>query len=129
MSKGVEPAEFFKTQGQWEEHPEFPLADWKYQIENNDTRQGYQEWCQAEWEARGDGGQPVPVPSVLAKFDVLFCRHENQVVTLEVEASSREAAQVEGERMLSAGEVSFGPGSGMEVASAEEWVDEVTQVP
>lgn len=32
----------------WEEDPEFPLEDWKYEVANNDTRKGYHEWIAAQ---------------------------------------------------------------------------------
>ena len=35
----------------WEDHPDFPAADWKYEIENNDTRAGYTDWLKAKLEA------------------------------------------------------------------------------
>jgi hypothetical protein len=25
-------------------HPHYPLADWKYEVANNDTKRGYWEW-------------------------------------------------------------------------------------
>ena len=28
----------------WAEHPTYSLADWKYEVANNDTRQGYRDW-------------------------------------------------------------------------------------
>ena len=28
----------------WAEHPTYPLADWKYEVANNDTRLGYRDW-------------------------------------------------------------------------------------
>ena len=31
----------------WGEDPEHPLADWKYEVENNDTYLGYWEWVEA----------------------------------------------------------------------------------
>ena len=30
--------------GAWGDHPAYPVQDWKYQIENNDTREGYWDW-------------------------------------------------------------------------------------
>ena len=29
----------------WAEHPRYPSADWRYEIANGDTREGYWEWC------------------------------------------------------------------------------------
>lgn len=35
-----------KHGGYWEgEDPESPLADWKYEVANDDTRLGYWEWA------------------------------------------------------------------------------------
>lgn len=31
----------------WDEHPMFPLYDWRAEIRNDDTRLGYKEWCEA----------------------------------------------------------------------------------
>lgn len=31
--------------GHWDEHPDHPVADWKSEVANDDTRLGYQEWC------------------------------------------------------------------------------------
>ncbi len=28
----------------WGEDPEFPVADWQYEVSNGDTRMGYWEW-------------------------------------------------------------------------------------
>ena len=30
--------------GIWGEHPEHSLSDWRYEVENNDTRLGYWDW-------------------------------------------------------------------------------------
>ncbi len=30
--------------GHWNEHLEYPLADWKHEIANDNTRLGYWEW-------------------------------------------------------------------------------------
>lgn len=30
--------------GHWEEHPNFPILDWKYDVTNNYTRLGYWAW-------------------------------------------------------------------------------------
>lgn len=33
----------------WGEHPEYPVADWRYQVNNDDdTRAGYWEWVATE---------------------------------------------------------------------------------
>lgn len=31
----------------WDEQPDFPLADWQYEVQNGDTRQGYADWVLA----------------------------------------------------------------------------------
>lgn len=33
--------------GHWGEHPEHPLSDWRYEVQNGDTRLGYWEWVAA----------------------------------------------------------------------------------
>lgn len=30
--------------GVWGEHRDYPVADWKYEMANDDTRSGYWEW-------------------------------------------------------------------------------------
>lgn len=30
--------------GFWNDHPRYPASDWKYEVQNNDTRIGYWEW-------------------------------------------------------------------------------------
>jgi hypothetical protein len=30
----------------WEDDPEFPAEDWKYEVANEDTRLGYREWVE-----------------------------------------------------------------------------------
>ena len=30
--------------GYWGEHPDYPHSDWKYEVDNGDTREGYWEW-------------------------------------------------------------------------------------
>lgn len=37
--------------GVWGEHPAHPVEDWRYQIANGDTRQGYWDWVAAEVES------------------------------------------------------------------------------
>lgn len=34
----------------WENHPRYPVADWKYEVENDDTRLGYAQWVAARIE-------------------------------------------------------------------------------
>jgi len=40
--------------GEWGEHPTFPLSDWKYEVENDDTRQGYWSWVASKVEGEAD---------------------------------------------------------------------------
>ncbi len=28
----------------WQDDPDFPVRDWKYEVANDDTRLGYHEW-------------------------------------------------------------------------------------
>lgn len=51
--------------GYWGDHPKYPIEDWRYEIANNDTRQGYWEWVYAQaagvaphdFKATGDNNQ------------------------------------------------------------------------
>ncbi len=39
------PWDFVKKHGgYWGEHPEYLLVDWRYEVANDDTRQGYWLW-------------------------------------------------------------------------------------
>lgn len=31
----------------WDEDPDYPVADWKYEVANDDTRQSYREWVES----------------------------------------------------------------------------------
>lgn len=45
MEKRMEIARLQSKQGgYWKEHPDHPVEDWKYEVINDDTRQGYWEW-------------------------------------------------------------------------------------
>lgn len=37
--------EFFSSNTHWAEHPAYPLADWRYDVSENNTRYGYVDWC------------------------------------------------------------------------------------
>ena len=45
ISKKV--AELFAKKGYWYSHPDHPIEDWQYEVANNDTRFGYQQWITA----------------------------------------------------------------------------------
>ena len=32
----------------WDEHPDFPSSDWRYEVANEDTREGYWFWVAAK---------------------------------------------------------------------------------
>lgn len=34
----------------WDEDETFPVEYWKYEVENDDTRQGYREWVESQRE-------------------------------------------------------------------------------
>ena len=36
----------------WEDDPEFPAEDWKYEVANGDTRLGYREWVEHQRDAK-----------------------------------------------------------------------------
>jgi len=35
----------------WDNHPDYPVEDWKYEVANADTRQGYADWLLSMAEA------------------------------------------------------------------------------
>jgi len=37
--------------GMWVAHNDYPVADWQYAVNNDDTRLGYREWLVSEAEA------------------------------------------------------------------------------
>ncbi|SEC75870.1 Uncharacterised protein (plasmid) [Tsukamurella tyrosinosolvens] len=37
--------------GTWSSHPGWPLEDWRYAVQNDDTRLGYWEWIVDEMRA------------------------------------------------------------------------------
>ena len=39
----------------WDNHPDFPVEDWKAEVSNDDTRQSYIEWVNCQLEAREEG--------------------------------------------------------------------------
>jgi len=41
--------------GYWGEHPDFPVADWQFEVTNGDTRLGYWEHVEARMEGGRDG--------------------------------------------------------------------------
>jgi len=52
------PAGARENRPYWEDHPDFPVEDWQYQVANGDTRRGYHEWVDAELEMmREEAGQ------------------------------------------------------------------------
>ena len=36
----------------WDDDPEFPSEDWKYEVANGDTRLGYGEWVEHQRDAK-----------------------------------------------------------------------------
>ncbi len=40
----ADKAELLERFGYWGEHPDYPLSDWRYEVTNDHTRQGYWNW-------------------------------------------------------------------------------------
>ncbi len=40
----------------WASDPDFPKGDWKYEVENDSTHQGYWEWVESQREQQADAG-------------------------------------------------------------------------
>jgi hypothetical protein len=41
------PAPQVSPDNPWEEHPDYPMSDWRYEVANEDTVRGYQDWVRA----------------------------------------------------------------------------------
>ena len=39
---------YWHTDPYWDADPEFLIGDWKYEVDNNDTRLGYHDWVKAK---------------------------------------------------------------------------------
>jgi hypothetical protein len=42
------PAPQASPDNPWEEHPDYPMSDWRYEVANQDTVCGYQNWVKAK---------------------------------------------------------------------------------
>jgi hypothetical protein len=42
------PAPQASPDNPWEEHPDYPMSDWRYEVANEDTVRGYQDWVRAK---------------------------------------------------------------------------------
>jgi len=42
------PAPQVSSDNPWEEHPNYPMSDWRYEVANEDTVRGYQDWVRAK---------------------------------------------------------------------------------
>jgi len=38
----------------WDENPNYPVADWKWEVANDETRQSYAEWAALKEEEATD---------------------------------------------------------------------------
>jgi hypothetical protein len=38
----------------WDDHPRYPVSDWKYEVDSDDTRSGYVDWYKAKEEEEED---------------------------------------------------------------------------
>lgn len=47
---GAELAKLEAEASHWDEDERFPVADWKYEVANDDTRQSYREWVVSKLE-------------------------------------------------------------------------------
>lgn len=47
-------APWSEVNSHWDEHPDHPVQDWLYEINNGDTRRGYGDWVDARIEASED---------------------------------------------------------------------------
>ena len=47
--------------GYWGSHYDYPVEDWKLDVQNGDTRRGYWEWLEARLVEENDGKE-LPQP-------------------------------------------------------------------
>jgi len=59
----------------WAEHDDYPLADWRYEVANDDTRQGYRSWLynQLANEEEEEGEEELPATKQEHTADIWFC--------------------------------------------------------
>lgn len=50
----IEELEKTFKESHWAEHPTYPLEDWRYEVANDDTRQGYRDWLYNRLEQEED---------------------------------------------------------------------------
>src|SRR3954452_4769817 len=48
----------------WDDHPDFASEDWKYEVENGDTRRGYWDWVAAKLEEAEGSNEPEETPEL-----------------------------------------------------------------
>lgn len=46
----VKPETWSSTHSHWDEHEDYPAKDWRYEVENNETRLSYAEWVDGKIE-------------------------------------------------------------------------------
>lgn len=51
IRKCMETASVSPMQSAWSVEPDYPVEDWQYEVQNDDTRLGYGEWVEAKKEA------------------------------------------------------------------------------
>lgn len=52
MVLSKEMLDLIEEYGYWEEHQDYPVYDWRVQVADNSTRQGYWEWVLTSIESR-----------------------------------------------------------------------------
>lgn len=63
----------------WGEHPDYPLSDWKYEVSNEDTRLGYNEWLLDRLEtdlptdSGAKDGRCTPLLAVILEGGLVQC--------------------------------------------------------
>lgn len=77
-------SDYFATVEGWGEHPDFPVADWQYEVENDSTRLGY--WAHVEAEIERTGAM-LPWERA-ASFHAQLC----DIFQVSVEASSEDSS-------------------------------------
>ena len=63
----MEPKQFFECKP-GEEHPVYLVSHWQSVVSKDDTRLGYEDWCQDTWAAEGDD---MPATLLEESFEVV----------------------------------------------------------
>lgn len=66
----------------WDDDDEFPPSDWRYEVENGDTRLGYKDWLEVKREqAKGDRDEDLDTQAQYARACADLDEFESRMIT------------------------------------------------